>query len=125
MNILKSLENRVRGWFPKEPNIPSTKVKATKVPNPPKAVRVVILFGILAIMAVTVVIFFMPFVNQPGLYRAVPTIIGIVSTVVVAYLVNKKTLPKPTSRDRKIGFALVAIVLLMVLVNFLINRYLL
>jgi len=27
MNLKKYLENRIRGWFPKEPNLPSNKVK--------------------------------------------------------------------------------------------------
>jgi hypothetical protein len=38
MNPRKYLENRIRGWFPKEPNLPSNKVKMadakTKVPKP-------------------------------------------------------------------------------------------
>jgi hypothetical protein len=38
MGALKSLENRIRGWLPKELNLPSNKVKVadakTKVPKP-------------------------------------------------------------------------------------------
>jgi len=38
MNVKKYLKNQIRGWLPKEPNLPSSKVKMTgaktKVPKP-------------------------------------------------------------------------------------------
>lgn len=39
MNVKKSLENRIRGWLPKEPNLPTNtlapKIKVKKLKHPP------------------------------------------------------------------------------------------
>ncbi len=55
-----------------------------------KVLWYVVLLVFLVVIVTAVIVFYVPFVNQPGLYRAVPAIIGIVSTVVVACLIHKK-----------------------------------
>ncbi len=82
--------------------------------TPTMSFKVLWYVGVLVVLAViiaAVIIFYVPLVNQPGLYRAVPTSIGIVSTVIVTYLIHKKILPKPTTRDRQLNWLLIVIVL--------------
>jgi hypothetical protein len=60
MNVKKNLENRIRGWFPKEPNIPSNKI-AAKASNLPKAIRIGVMFALLMSAGV---MFYIPFMGE-------------------------------------------------------------
>jgi predicted membrane-bound mannosyltransferase len=70
-----------------------------------------VVLAILALIAAVIIIFYIPLVNQGGLYRAVPTIAIIVTSLIGAYLIHKKILPKPTTRDRLLNLLIIAIVL--------------
>ena len=87
MNAIKSIENRIRGWFPKEPSVPSSKI-AAKVFNPPKAVRIGIMVTILALMVIVTAMFFVPFMAEVRVIIWVIRVLmltGIVAVLVVYY----------------------------------------
>ncbi len=85
---LKELEKRVRGWFPKEPSTPSSKI-AAKVSNPPKTVRIGIMVAILALMVVVTATFLVPFMAE---VRAVIWVIRVLylTMIVVAIVYYRR-----------------------------------
>jgi hypothetical protein len=53
MNVKKILESRIKGWFPKEPNQPHTKVKLAEEPT--KAFKVLWYVVVIAILTLIMV----------------------------------------------------------------------
>jgi amino acid transporter len=89
--IKKFLENRVRGWLPKEPQAPSYKVKAVKAPTKAfKALWYVIVFAILALIVATVIVFYIPFLAESLVNRTI---------VLVIYALVALTLYRTYGRD--------------------------
>jgi drug/metabolite transporter (DMT)-like permease len=76
MNPLRYLEKRIRGWLPKEPNLPRNKVKMAEAPT--KAFKVlwyVVVFAILALIVVAVIIFYIPFLAESLVNRTIVLVI--------------------------------------------------
>ncbi len=72
MKIEKSKLNRIRGWFPKEPNISINSVKAADAPT--KAFKVLwylVFFTILAFIVAAVIMFYVPFLAESLVNRTV------------------------------------------------------
>ncbi len=85
MTFIKQLANKIRGWFPKEPSLPRSRVKA--VDEPTKAFKVawyLLVFTILAFIVVAVVIFYVPFLSASLINRTVALIIY-ASIVIIIY----------------------------------------
>ena len=107
MTLRESLENRIRGWFPKEPR-PSNETRTFQASiKSSKALRFSIVFGILAlIIALTVV--YLPFIQQQT-YGFAALLVIVIANIVAAYLVHKGVLPKPTNTERMRNLAILAI----------------
>jgi amino acid transporter len=76
MNVKEYLENRIRGWLPKEPSMPSNRIKAAEAPI--KAFKVlwyVVVFAILALIVTAVVIFYIPFLAESLVNRTIVLVI--------------------------------------------------
>ena len=117
MNALKSLENRLRGWIPREP-CPSNQIRTFQaLIKSSKVLRFSIIFGVLALIIVLTVAY-LPLIQQQTHSFATLLIIAI-ANIVAAYLVHKGVLPKPTNRDRMLNLAILAIVLIVVVVVWL------
>lgn len=85
MTFIKQLANKIRGWFPKEPNLKNSRVKA--VDEPTKAFKVawyLLIFTILAFIVAAVVIFYVPFLSASLLNRTVALIVY-ASIVIIIY----------------------------------------
>ena len=99
----KDLKNRIRGWFPKEPGLPGNRMKAAKAWNPPKAMRVVIMVGILALMVIGVATGFITFLvplsdSESFLVRRVIGLLPVlVGTAVVAIIIYTRRRPREDS----------------------------
>ena len=70
MATKKKFASLFRGWIPKELNLPSNRVKAAKG-SAPKAVRVVIMVGVLALMTFLAVTFLVPFMAESSINNAI------------------------------------------------------
>jgi len=81
LTLKKDLENRVRGWIPKEPKVPISKIKAAKISSPPKVMRIAIMVGILVLMIVAAVMFLVPFMAESYLNHAIVRLFWLVSVV--------------------------------------------
>jgi len=66
-----SIEQRIRGWFPKEPSLPNSRIKAAKAQTMPKVLRVTVMLVILALIVAAVIFFFIPFYTESILNRAI------------------------------------------------------
>jgi len=72
MGLKENLENRIRGWLPKEPNQPNNKVRVAEAPT--TAVKVlwyVVMFAILALITAAVIMFYIPFLAENIINRIV------------------------------------------------------
>ena len=120
MNTKEELRNRIRGWFPKEPTMPSSKI--AKVANPPIIVRVGIIVTILAIMVAAVVLFFAPFyISQSTAYRGAIVIALAIINVIVAHAV-RKIMPKPTRKEHALNILLIASVVIIAFIYVWLTR---
>jgi hypothetical protein len=107
MNVRKSLENRIRGWLPKEPRHNNDTRTFQASIKSSKALRFSIVFGVLAlIIALTVV--YLPFIQQQ-IYGFAALLVIIIVNIVAAYLVHKGVLPKPTNTERMRNLAILAV----------------
>ena len=70
MATKKKFASLFRGWIPTELNLPSNRVKAAKG-SAPKAVRVVIMVGVLALMTFLAVTFLVPFMAESSINNAI------------------------------------------------------
>jgi predicted MFS family arabinose efflux permease len=66
----KKIASLFRGWIPKEPSIPTSRIKMTKM-NPPKVVRIVIMVGVLALMTFVAITFLVPFMAESSINNAI------------------------------------------------------
>jgi amino acid transporter len=85
LTSIKQLANKIRGWFPKEPTLKSSRVKAVDAPT--KAFKVawyLLIFAILAFIVAAVVIFYVPFLSESLLNRTVALVIY-ASIVIIIY----------------------------------------
>ncbi len=83
MKAKKTLQNRVRGWFPKEPNTPQNRIKQLNFASPPKIIRVIIIFSILAVMVAAVVLFYVPFIGEfPIAHTASVIVLAVIGIIV-------------------------------------------
>jgi MFS family permease len=65
MNVKKALENRIRGWLPKESNPPNKKVKAAEAPSRARKVLwYLVVIAILTLILAAVIIVYIPFLAE-------------------------------------------------------------
>jgi len=87
MKVKKSLVNRIRGWLPKEPNVPINRVKAANAPTKAfKLLWYIVFFLILTFIVTAVIMFYIPFLAESLVNRTIALVIY-ASIVIVIYRV--------------------------------------
>ncbi len=104
MGIKNALENRIRGWFPKEP----TRISKPQTSDMSKILSYVVMLVLLAVIAAAVLLFYVPFyASQSAIYRGTLVIAIAITNTIIAYTF-RKILPKPTRREHGLTVLLIA-----------------
>jgi hypothetical protein len=92
MTVRKSLEERIHGWFPKQPNLPSNNVKAAEAPT--KAFKILwyaVVLAILTLIIAAVIIFYIPFMVESFVNRTIALMVWFIAlTAIIVYLTRTR-----------------------------------
>ena len=81
MNVKKSLEERIRGWFPKESNLPSNKVKMNvekKVSDSWRRFLPLVIISYIVLIAIQVILYFLAYINLSILFGGILVLLLII-----------------------------------------------
>lgn len=82
MNLKKYLENRIRGWFPKEPKLPSSKVKMNsgekKVSKPWRRFWSLLIITYVVLIIIQVILYFITYINLSTFFGSVLVLLLII-----------------------------------------------
>ncbi len=95
MTAKKSLENRIRGWFPQEPNLPkrlATTKNKSEQPQKPGAATKFVLTGLIGVVLLTIGYFTGAL---PYIYRTAIGFFGILLTAISVFMAIKMQSNKP------------------------------
>ncbi|MGD6805874.1 MAG: hypothetical protein ACQCN4_02825 [Candidatus Bathyarchaeia archaeon] len=107
MTLKKDLENRIRGWIPKEPHPSNSTMTFQASLRWSKVLTFSIIFGVLAVI-IALTVFYLPFIQQQT-FGFTALLLIVIANIVAAYLVRKGVLPKPTNSARMRNLAILAV----------------
>jgi hypothetical protein len=103
MNLLRYLENRIRGWLPKEPQAPSCQLKTNRMPPKTKNQVWIVTFvmgfvgGLLGAFGVSLGLF-----SGLGMYVWLILICVVLSIVAAAIVIRKKISEERQRMNREV-----------------------